>query len=244
MKKAIVIILCMIFLCSCGQQAQVPTESPSPSGSASPSASASASPSAAATAQTNAEITVTPMSDPLPEHVPPADPVTEGSKTYQFFVNNFAGAYILKTRISSGDDGIERTTAVKDGKMAIIINSEGRESRSITKDGKQYETVPGQKQYFVMDQQVEMAPSEDGSSFAEGATMLTGQMEIGGKKYTYEAYEEMGGYTRYCFEGDQLKYIVQNADSDNPTIEEVLEYTNNVPDEFFEVPEDYVLLNG
>lgn len=69
------------------------------------------------------------------------------------------------------------------------------------------------------------------------------EVEIGGKKLILESYNDKGATVNYYFDGESL--VRRDDISSDGTVSSTIfsKFTTNVPDSYFEIPEDYGYLN-
>ena len=69
----------------------------------------------------------------------------------------------------------------------------------------------------------------------------TGTREIGGKTYDTEELTVEGAVAVYCFDGDDLAYIISAFDGTEMTMK-LVDISDKVDDSLFEIPEDYTVM--
>ncbi len=72
-------------------------------------------------------------------------------------------------------------------------------------------------------------------------TFTTGTKEIGGKTYDTEELIVEGATAIYCFDGDDLAYIISSFEGQEAVMK-IVEATDKVDDSLFEIPADYALM--
>ena len=72
-------------------------------------------------------------------------------------------------------------------------------------------------------------------------TFTTGTKEIDGKTYDTEELTVEGATAIYCFDGDDLAYIISSFEGQEAVMK-IVEATDKVDDSLFEIPEDYTLM--
>ena len=72
-------------------------------------------------------------------------------------------------------------------------------------------------------------------------TFTTGTKEIDGKTYDTEELIVEGASAIYCFDGDDLAYIISSFEGQEAVMK-IVEATDKVDDSLFEIPEDYTLM--
>jgi len=72
-------------------------------------------------------------------------------------------------------------------------------------------------------------------------TFTTGTREIDGKTYDTEELIVEGATAIYCFDGDDLAYIISSFEGQEAVMK-IVKTTDKVDDSLFEIPEDYTLM--
>jgi len=169
------------------------------------------------------------------------------SKTYENFLKIVSGdTFLVTMKIGDQDTASTLTSAKKDGKLYNDVLSPKGNFTTITKENKNYILLKDKKTFTVS------AATADGSSAPDMSkkdmfdtkaydtlNFTTGKTEIDGKSYDYEEYFKSGITLRYCFIGDQLKYMIMTSSDGKVSKVEFLKVTNDVPDTLFDVPSDY-----
>jgi len=165
------------------------------------------------------------------------------TKTLAYF-NEYVGDGEYTMEMEMEVEGMTATTtsAVKGDMMYTKSVTGGMESMMIMKDGKQYMLDPASKTCIVMSMDI----AETSEMFAEEAANYevaaeTGSVDIKGVSYEYEAFDVEGITAKYCFDGDELKYIVTSMDGEEYTIK-IVSMEKDADASLFEVPEDYTMM--
>jgi len=69
----------------------------------------------------------------------------------------------------------------------------------------------------------------------------TGTKEIDGKTYDTEELIVEGASAIYCFDGDDLVYIISSFEGQEAVMK-IVEATDKVDDSLFEIPADYTMM--
>ena len=69
----------------------------------------------------------------------------------------------------------------------------------------------------------------------------TGTREIDGKTYDTEELIVEGASAIYCFDGDDLAYIISSFEGQEAVMK-IVEATDKVDDSLFVIPEDYTVM--
>lgn len=166
------------------------------------------------------------------------------NKTMAYF-NEYVsgGAYTMEMKTNY--DGTETTmyAAYDNGNMYSESEMDGTKSIMIIKDEYQYILDPNTKTCMKMSvtssEQVAEMFSEEAAQYE--VTADTGTMDIDGKSYDYEAFEVEGETVKYCFDGDDLKYIVMNMEG-SEYIAEIISMEKGADASLFEVPDGYTVM--
>ena len=165
------------------------------------------------------------------------------TKTMAYFVKHVIdGAYTMEMQAEF--DGMSTTTltAVKNGMTYTESEAGGTVSMSIIKDDAMYVLDPANKLCIKM--AVEVAEVQE--IFADEAehyetAVSTGETEVKGTMCFYEEFTVEGTSVKYCFVGDDLKYMVTEM-SGAEYIMEILRMEPGADDSLFEIPEDYTMM--
>ena len=166
-----------------------------------------------------------------------------GTKTMAYFMKYMMdGAYTMETQ--SEFDGVTTVgmTAAKDGMTYTESEVNGATSISIMKDDSMYVLDTASKICIKMP--LEMAEAQE--IFAEEAehyetAVSTGETEVKGTLCFYEEFDVEGISVKYCFVGDDLKYMVTEMEG-SEYIMEILKMEQGADDSLFEIPEGYTMM--
>jgi len=73
----------------------------------------------------------------------------------------------------------------------------------------------------------------------EEAAAAISDIDVNGKTYLCEEFTVDGATAKYCFDGNDLKYIITNPDGTEAFLE-ILSYSKDVDESLFEIPTDYM----
>lgn len=79
---------------------------------------------------------------------------------------------------------------------------------------------------------------EEFDDFLTSTDYTTGDMDIEGKSYYYEQFNQDDTGTRYCFDGDDLIYIYSEFDGQASAVK-IVKISNSIDESKFELPGDY-----
>ena len=130
-----------------------------------------------------------------------------------------------KTYSETKMDGAAVSASVMDGETMYVIDHAGK---MVIKMGLQADA-----------QTVAGAVLEE--SDVDMGTFTTGTKEIDGKTYDTEELIVEGGAAIYCFDGDDLAYIISAFEGEE-IVMKVVEVSDKVDESLFEIPTDYALM--
>ncbi len=179
-------------------------------------------------------------------------PKTDKSRTLDLYKEYFSGPYTLKVETYLKDirdpdtKYVSSTTfTVVDGTKSYIeivsSNGSGNKNSTLIMDGYKYTVFDDMKMIMRSavrsnDAGIVMVMQEE-----EFYTDMSGDVEkreIYGKEYECEDFSNLGENVTYCYDGDELKYIIgDNGGVD--VIMGVLELKKGADSSYFELPEDY-----
>lgn len=232
-----ILLLTGLFIAGCSQGEDTPTET---------SNAISQSETSNAISQSETESEKTDDQSDEGKEVGSSERLGMLSKDY---INLFdSGHYYMSTRTTATDDAggmmeTEAITIASDGKVAYILNAEGVESEMIMMDGKIYMVDHVNRMVNVMNQAAES--DSDISDITDDTVpeIETDDIEYvgsgteGGLKY--EEYRSGSGMRIfYYFDGENLKKI-KTIHDDFESMMEILELSDDVPADSFDIPQDY-----
>lgn len=149
------------------------------------------------------------------------------------------GAYTMEMKAEYQGVTTTMTSAVKDGMLYSKSEMDGMTSIMIMKDDVQYMLDPSTKTCLKMSVLKENAVEMFAEEAANYETAVnTGTEEIDGKTYDYEEFDVEGTSVKYCFDGNDLKYILTSMEGEEYIVE-VLSMKSGADKALFEVPDDY-----
>ena len=170
-----------------------------------------------------------------------------GTKTLAYFHKYLVGgAYTMESKYDM--DGMEVTSysAVDGNQMYSKTTMDGMESILILTEDAQYILDPASKMA------IKMAIGADGSGlstqemFAEEeanyeTAVSTGDMDVNGKTYFYEEFIVEDISVKYCFDGDDMKYILTEAEGMEIAME-IISMEKGADADLFVVPDGYEVM--
>ncbi|MBR2062598.1 MAG: hypothetical protein IJ969_04715 [Anaerotignum sp.] len=170
-----------------------------------------------------------------------------GTKTMAYFHKYLVGgAYTMESKYDM--DGMEVTSysAVDGNQMYSKTTMDGMESILILTEDAQYILDPASKMA------IKMAIGADGSGlstqemFAEEeanyeTAVSTGDMDVNGKTYFYEEFIVEDISVKYCFDGDDMKYILTEAEGMEIAME-IISMEKGADADLFVVPDGYEVM--
>ncbi len=179
-------------------------------------------------------------------------PKTDKSRTLDLYKEYFSGPYTLKVETYLKDirdpdtKYVSSTTfTVVDGTKSYteIVSSTSPDNKILTliMDGYKYTVYDDMKMIMRSAVRSNDAGTVMVMQEEEFYTDMRGDIEkreIYGEEYECEVFSNLGEKVTYCYEGDELKYIIgDNGGVD--VIMGVLELKKGADSSYFELPEDY-----
>ena len=123
---------------------------------------------------------------------------------------------------------------------------DGVESILILQEDAQYILDPASKIAIKMSIGAENGGLNTKEMFAEEeenyeAALSTGDMDINGKTYFYEEFIVDDYSVKYCFDGDDMKYILTEMDGTTYTME-IISMEKGADSDLFTIPADYQVM--
>lgn len=169
------------------------------------------------------------------------------SVTYNFFKDNFdSQEYTMVLKTNDDETGIESVVTI--GIKGNIYYTDDKTSAGhqtiFFKDGQTTTISHDDKAYYVTVTQDEMSSQNEGFSSQDfrGKEYTSGYEKYNDVKYYYEEFNDEYGVTRYLFDGDNLKYMV-NVDTDKSTYIEIADLKHSFDENLLSIPDGYELLN-
>jgi predicted small lipoprotein YifL len=149
--------------------------------------------------------------------------------------------YFIKYRMNMEGVNNEISMAV-DGKNIAMSSKNGEEITNVViKDGSTYMINDTEKTVFVVpNDENETTIQEPITAYDELPINGEGTGEFLGRNLKYEEYEINGEYIRYYFDNDKIVGI-ESADDSGKYYIEILELTQDIPTEMFNIPTDYTV---
>lgn len=154
--------------------------------------------------------------------------------------------YLMKYKATLDMDGqpmeVEATIAVSGDATAMQSTGNGFETSMITKDGKIYMIDHANKMVTSMaepTQDQEAAAQQEAETIGMEGLKYIGTGEEDG--LVYEEYSTTDGTLKYYFDGKELKRISATIGGVE-TVMDILELSDKVPADMFEVPADYQMV--
>lgn len=174
---------------------------------------------------------------------------TGDSKTLEFFKTHFdSQEYTMTLKTTDEETGSDSvvTIGIKGDIYYTDDNSAGNHSTVFYKDGQTTTISHDNKTYYINTTDDEMSQSNEkfSSSDFAGKEFSTGTETIDGKKYYCEEFNDEYGTARYCFDGDDLKYMVNvNSETGKNTYIEITDIKPSFDESLLTIPEGYEALD-
>ena len=173
-------------------------------------------------------------------------------------LSSFLGTKVGKfySRFTDGRMYMEYEMEMEGQKMSMISATNGSKIYSETKmdgvsmgvsimDGETMYTIDHASKMVIKMSLQANAQTIAGAVLEENdvdmGTFTTGTKEIDGKTYDTEELTVEGATAIYCFDGDDLAYIISSFEGQEAVMK-IVEATDKVDDSLFEIPEDYTLM--
>lgn len=156
------------------------------------------------------------------------------------------GAYTMESKYEMEGMTVESFAAVDGNQMYSKTKMDGMESILILLEDAQYILDPASKIA------IKMAIGADGggldmqSMFAEEeenyeTAVSTGDMDVNGKTYFYEEFTVEDSSVKYCFDGDDMKYILTEMEGTTYTME-IVSMEKGADADLFKLPDGYEVM--
>jgi fructoselysine-6-P-deglycase FrlB-like protein len=159
------------------------------------------------------------------------------SATYVDMMKN--NEYLMKYKASMEMEGqtmdVEATVAASGDNYAMLSSGSGFETAMVIKDDKVYMIDHASK---TVTSWTKTQEDETEAFDADGMTYVGSGEEDG---LAYEEYTTTDGSVKYYFDGKKLVKIATTAEGQT-VVMEILEMSNNVPADMFEIPADYQMM--
>ena len=189
---------------------------------------------------------------------PDSEPQQGGGEEIPFGMTGFLGTKTGRfySRFADGRMYMEYEMEMEGQVMSMISATNGDKTYSETKmDGAAVSaSVMDGETMYVIDHAgkmvIKMGLQADAQTIAgavleesdvDMGTFTTGTKEIDGKTYDTEELIVEGGAAIYCFDGDDLAYIISAFEGEE-IVMKVVEVSDKVDESLFEIPTDYALM--
>ena len=189
---------------------------------------------------------------------PDSEPQQGGGEEIPFGMTGFLGTKTGRfySRFADGRMYMEYEMEMEGQVMSMISATNGDKTYSETKmDGATVSaSVMDGETMYVIDHTgkmvIKMGLQADAQTIAgavleesdvDMGTFTTGTKEIDGKTYDTEELIVEGGAAIYCFDGDDLAYIISAFEGEEMVMK-VVEVSDKVDESLFEIPTDYALM--
>lgn len=167
-----------------------------------------------------------------------------GTKTMAWFMEYAAGgSYTMESQVEF-DGTTTASLNVYDGdRIYTETEAGGITSISIIMDGAMYVLDSASKTCMKMG--LEMASMQEmiaDEASAYETAVTTGETDVKGGTYFYEEFSVEGESVKYCFDGDELKFMVMEMDGSS-YIMEILRMEKGADASLFEIPSDYTVMD-
>lgn len=191
------------------------------------------------------------VTDPAQTTTAPSGPVAYRIDMYQQIFKS--GTYLMTILTNDTDLGTEPITmAMKNGSMYVETSVEGIECTMlyVRSNDTMYMLFDSWKKYCKLPEEM-MGEDFDMSSMTEGfgdsdiGEITVSEVDVNGQKLILESYvsSETGATVNYYFNGDVI--VRRDSIATDGTIDsmEFKEFSTNVPDTYFEIPDNYGYIN-
>ena len=185
--------------------------------------------------------------DPAPQ--PGGDPIDLsgflGTKTGKFYSRFAGGRMYIEYEMEMEGQAVSIISATKGDKSYSETKMGGVSMGVSVMDGEDMYTIDHASKMVIKMSLQASAQTIAGTVLEESdvdmGSFKTGSREIGGKTYDTEELMVEGGAAIYCFDGDDLAYII-GAFEGEEMVMKVVECSDKVYDSLFEIPKDYTLM--
>ena len=154
------------------------------------------------------------------------------------------GTYHMKLKGMSGSmEGMEIEMYVKNGMTVMLMQIKDKDIRYVMKNSKNYIIMDDQKLIILAD----IFSDDDIPAFGNTSGLIyvgEGSGRFNGKTYKYDEYTNQNGELSFLYmDGGSLKGMRTVKGEANEDVE-MLAFDNNVPDNVFNIPTDYQVVDG
>ena len=170
--------------------------------------------------------------------------VMSGTKTMEWFMEYAStGSYTMETAYEMEGLNVTSLSVYDGGRVYTETDMDGTKSISILMDDSQYVLDPASKTCIKMSVQTGAMQELVGEAASDyEAALSAGEMEVNGTTCFYEEFSVGGGNVRYCFDGDELKYMITQMEGMEFTME-VLRMEKGADQSVFDIPADYSMMS-
>ena len=79
---------------------------------------------------------------------------------------------------------------------------------------------------------------------ADSNFITSGTEAVDGTEYAFEEYKNESDKIRYYFDSETMRYIKHIKADGSESLYKILQISKTVPDEMFNIPQDYNVING
>ncbi len=193
----------------------------------------------------NSEVEET--TEPIQKETEVISEIVYGTKTMAYFHKYLLdGAYTMESKYEMDGITVESFAAVDGNQMYSKTSMDGVESILILQEDAQYILDPASKIAIKMSIGAENGGLNTKEMFAEEeenyeVALSTGDMDINGKTYFYEEFIVDDYSVKYCFDGDDMKYILTEMDGTTYTME-IINMEKGADSDLFIIPADYQVM--
>lgn len=170
-----------------------------------------------------------------------------GTKTMAYFHKYMLdGAYTMESRYDMDGMAVESFAAVDGNLMYSKTKMDGMESILLLLEDSQYILDPASKIAIKMSIGADGGGLDMQAMFAEEeanyeTAVSTGDVEVNGKTYFYEEFIVEDISVKYCFDGDDLKYILTETEGISVAME-IVSMEKGADADLFVLPDGYEVM--
>lgn len=159
--------------------------------------------------------------------------------------------YTFLMKEESLDINYSLTISKRKNDMSIEAKSDDDHTTTLIKDGTAYYIMHLEKEYYLYDSsEIDADIIKNGLNGIDEESYTRGQEKINGKNYYYEEYNDISTFfiwskydeekeikTRFYFNNGKIVYIKTISEDTEELLK--IEFSDNVDDSVFEIPNDY-----
>ena len=161
------------------------------------------------------------------------------------FYSRFAGGQMSMTYEMEMEGEMATVTVSTSGDKTYTETTFGGQKSAVLFDGDTMYTIDHSSKMVVQMKAVTDPTTVASSIISEDEidleTMQNGTREVDGRTYDTEELTIDGAKAVYCFEGDELRFMLSEMDGVEVTME-IVEVSDKVDPDLFEIPEDYTVM--